>query len=319
MTANPPPRLVINAGIGRGVRVRGLTRTCESIQDRFEATLSMSAEGEADSLRSLGAAVHVVLEALGVTCERADLDPHDLPGPARRAFAWLGLLADADHRHAHLQALRVAAGVDPRVRTRFFNTATLYRLSPQMGCVQLTAHEAFVGAPDHVLRALVRLGIPYSRKRVHRAQVMTYTETAGFRSALEELDRFNRPAEDAGRGRHIDLGSVFSRVNRAYFEGRMDRPHLAWSRSVLRQEFGRYEASRDTVTLNRALDHPDVPELVVEYIVYHELLHKALGVRVQSGRRRAHNPAFREAERRFVQRAEAEASLKRLGEQLRRG
>jgi hypothetical protein len=294
-----------------------LSRTCESIQDRFDASLTLSGEGEADALRSMGAAVHLAIEALGIACERVDVSPRELPVPARRAFAWLGLLAEPDHRLAHLQALRAAADVDPRVRTRFYNTTALYRLSPHMGSVELTAHEAFVGAPQHVLRALVRLGVPYARKRVHRAQVTAYTETAEFRSALEGLDRFNRPAEGAGCGRQFDLAKIFARVNHAYFEGRMPPPHLAWSRSILRQEFGRYEPSRDTVTLNRALDRPDVPELVVEYIVYHELLHKALGVRLQSGRRQLHNRAFRDAERRFVRRAEAETALKRLGERLR--
>ncbi len=53
--------------------------------------------------------------------------------------------------------------------------------------------------------------------------------------------------------------------------------------------------------------------MIVEYVLYHELLHKALGVRAQSGRRQVHNRAFRDAEGRFVQRAEAEAALKRLG------
>jgi predicted SprT family Zn-dependent metalloprotease len=318
VTTDPPLRLAIDAGIARGVRVRGLSQTCESIQDQFDVALSMSGEGEAEAMSSLGATIHVALESFGVACERADVSPHDLPVPAQRAFAWLGLLADPGQRRAHLQALRTAAEVDGRVRTRFYNTTTLYRLSPRTGSVWLTAHEAFVGAPEHVLRALVRLGVPYSRKRLHRAQVTTYTETAEFRSALEVLDRFNRPAEDAGRGRHKDLAPIFARVNHAYFEGRMARPHLAWSRRILRQEFGRYEASRDTVMLNRALDAPDVPELALEYVVYHELLHKALGVRVQAGRRQVHNRAFRDAERRFVQRAEAEVALKRLGEKLRR-
>ena len=224
-----PAESDIGEGTARVVRVRGLTRACESIQEWFDGSLSMSAEGEGEVLRSLGAAVHDVLEALAGACERADVSPTALPAPARRAFAWLGVLADREHRHSHLQALRVASEVDPRVRTRFFNTTALYRFSPKIGSIQLTAHEAFVGAPEDVLRALVRLGVPYSRKRVHRAQVTTYSESLGFRSALEELDRFNRPAEDAGHGRHIDLGMVFSRVNRAYFEGQMARPHLAWS------------------------------------------------------------------------------------------
>lgn len=300
------------------LRVRGLNHACESIQHRFEACLSVPKEGQGPVLHALGGEIHEVLETVGVACERAGVDPRELPDPTRRAFAWLGILADDDHRRAHYEALQAANAIDARVRTRFYNTTTLYRLSPQGESVHLTAHEAFVGAPVEVLRALVRLGVPHSRKRQHRAVVTTYTETAGFRAALAELDRFRQPAADAGRGRHIDLADVFARVNRAYFEGRLPRPHLAWSRSILHHEFGRYESSHDTVALNRSMDRPDLPQLVVEYVMYHELLHKALGVRVQDGRRQIHSRTFREAERRFVGMAEAERMLKQLGEQLRR-
>jgi hypothetical protein len=299
-----------------GVRMRGLNRACDSIQRQFEAASGTSGMDQAHALRSMGDEILFVLEAVGMACDRADIDPHEFPLPARRAFAWLGRLAAPEYRRAHLEALQAAAAVDARVRTRFYNSTVLYRLSPRTGVIHLTAHEAFVGAPRDVLRSLVRLGVPHSRKRVHRARVTTHAETPEFRLALGELERFDRPAEDAGRGRHFDLMAVFARVNCAYFEGRMSPPHLAWSRSVLRREFGRYESSRDTVTLNRALDHPDVPERVVEYVLYHELLHKELGVRVRAGRREVHTRAFREAERRFVHRSEAEACLRRLGEGL---
>ena len=300
-----------------GVRMRGLNRACDSIQRQFEAGLGKSGMDQAHALRTMGDEILRVLETVGVACDRADIDPHEFSLPARRAFAWLGRLADAECRHAHLEALQAAAAVDARVRTRFYNSTVLYRLLPREGAIHLTAHEAFVGAPRDVLRSLVRLGVPYSRKRVHRARVTTHAETPAFQLALGELERFDRPAEDAGRGRHFDLTAVFARVNGAYFEGRMSPPHLAWSRSVLRQEFGRYESSRDTVTLNRALDHPDVPERVVEYVLYHELLHKELGVQVRAGRRQVHPRAFREAERRFVHRTDAEACLRGLGEGLR--
>jgi len=311
------PRMRIEARSPTGVRLRGLNRACDSIQRQFEASLGKSGMDQSDALRSMGDEIFFVLETIGLACDRADIDPHEFPLPARRAFAWLGRLVDPAYRRAHLEALQAAAAVDARVHTRFYNSTVLYRLLPREGVIHLTAHEAFVGAPCDVLRSLVRLGVPYSRKRLHRARVTTHTETPEFRLALGELERFDRPTEDAGRGRHFDLSAVFARVNGAYFEGRMAPPHLAWSRRVLRQEFGRYESSSDTVTLNRALDAADVPERVVEYVLYHELLHKELGVQVRAGRRQIHTRAFREAERRFVHRSDAEACLKRLGEGLR--
>ena len=48
----------------------------------------------------------------------------------------------------------------------------------------------------------------------------------------------------------------------------------------------------------------------------HELPHKALGVRVVNGRRYAHTPAFRRAERRFRYYNEAQEYLQKLGQSL---
>jgi hypothetical protein len=46
--------------------------------------------------------------------------------------------------------------------------------------------------------------------------------------------------------------------------------------------------------------------------MYHELLHRDLGVPLVNGRRQIHNRAFREAERRFRQYELAESALKLL-------
>jgi len=60
-----------------------------------------------------------------------------------------------------------------------------------------------------------------------------------------------------------------------------------------------------------------VPAFVVDFLVYHELLHKKLSVTWRDGRRRAHTPQFRQAERRFPRCAEAQAVLKRLAKTAR--
>ena len=69
---------------------------------------------------------------------------------------------------------------------------------------------------------------------------------------------------------------------------------------------------RDTVMVSSSLDSADAPEFVVDFILYHELLHKKLGVSWRNGRAMAHTTAFRQAERLFPRHAEANAALNGL-------
>ena len=65
--------------------------------------------------------------------------------------------------------------------------------------------------------------------------------------------------------------------------------------------------------MSRIFDSAQVPLLVLDYLMFHELLHKSLGVSRQSnGRRCVHGREFRQEERRFERLAEALAGLKGL-------
>lgn len=111
-----------------------------------------------------------------------------------------------------------------------------------------------------------------------------------------------------------DLAASFGRVNSQYFQGRMDRPRLTWSRTFTGRKFGHYDPVRDTVMVSATLDRASVPECVVDFIMYHELLHKRHGIGWRSGRARVHTPAFKQQEQRFDQYEEAEAVLKEIAQ-----
>ena len=299
--------------------LRGVQTARNRLLAYLDALRRANPDQDGNGLRELGAQALDLFERISALCESAGVDPQSLADPARRAHAWFGAMCDPEERRGTLDALRGANGVDGRVQVRFYNTASLYRFVPSATGWLLTAHQAFIGAPTDVLRALVRLGVPYTRKRGLRLLISTHVEGPAFQARLSVLERFRRPPREAARGVWTDLGESFRRVNRDYFGGALPAPHLAWSRAVRRQEFGRYDAPADTVWLHPVLDDAQVPAFVVDFVVYHELLHKALGVRVHAGRRQVHTPAFRAAERRFARFAEAEASLKRLGERLWQG
>jgi len=181
----------------------------------------------------------------------------------------------------------------------------------------LTVSEAFVGAPRPVLTALVKLGLPYSRKRIHRRIIEDYAETPSFQAMLARLEGTEAEVAFVTKGRCHELAEVFLRVNSDYFDGQLDRPKLRWSRSINRREFGHYQPSTDTIAINRALDAPGIPLFAIEYVMFHELLHKQLGTMRVNGRRRVHTREFQTAERRFARFSEASAYLVELSRAIR--
>jgi predicted metal-dependent hydrolase len=75
---------------------------------------------------------------------------------------------------------------------------------------------------------------------------------------------------------------------------------------------GHYNAHTDTLMLSITLDAVPVPRYVIDYVMYHEMLHKQFGVSVVNGRRYAHTPEFRAAEQAFARYEEAEAYLAQM-------
>jgi butyrate kinase len=85
-----------------------------------------------------------------------------------------------------------------------------------------------------------------------------------------------------------------------------------WSTTPTVRKLGQYDVTRDCITVSSSLDAPGVPAYVVDYVLYHELLHKVLGTERINGRRRIHTPEFHAAERKFKQYGEAQAFIAQM-------
>ena len=118
--------------------------------------------------------------------------------------------------------------------------------------------------------------------------------------------------EARSRGAVYDLEDIFKRVNDSYFQGRMDKPILTWNKIATSTKFGHYVPSTDTLMISITLDAMDVPQYVLDQVMYHELLHKQLGIKMVNGRRMAHTSEFKARERNFKHYREAQAFLAKL-------
>jgi len=114
------------------------------------------------------------------------------------------------------------------------------------------------------------------------------------------------------RGRYHDLDEIFRALNERFFQGQLPPCRLGWSYQNSRRLLGHYDSGHGTIIISRKLDAPEVPRYLVEYVVYHEMLHIRFPVERRGHRRVVHSREFREAERKFPKYDSACRQIKHL-------
>jgi hypothetical protein len=173
------------------------------------------------------------------------------------------------------------------------------------GTLRLRISDLFDDAPPEVLEALagILLSRLYRRKvdLRHQQCYREYTLSPQMLDRSREVrrQRGRRGPRPGPRGRVYDLDQLFGELNARYFGGRLKRPELSWTRQTTRSVLGSYEFDDDVIWISRTLDSERVPGHVVRYILFHEMLHKKHGSRVEGSREIVHPPEFRQEERAF--------------------
>jgi len=198
-------------------------------------------------------------------------------------------------------------GVRPRpIRVAFYPYADGRSTVRDRGAyVHFKLSDRLRGAPALVMEGVfgVLLGKLFRlpADRVDRAAVRAYKQYA-----LEQTDRGNPENRRNRPGRkHIEPVGRHRSLLESYLRVSLDMglvlpaiPKLSWSQTVSRNRFGHWDPDHQAIVLSQVLDDPRVPEFVLDYVLYHELLHIIHPVRMGSGtKRRVHTPEFKRAER----------------------
>jgi predicted metal-dependent hydrolase len=206
----------------------------------------------------------------------------------------------------------------PQVRVefcRFANADNFIRLED--GRLHVRMSDLLAGAPAPVIEALawILLGKLY-RKEVPRLYTHRYKLYLNRRDVRRQAHLIRqvrgRKFISGPEGKHRHLEDVFERLNRQHFDGMMGRPQLGWSRGASRSLLGHFDPSHNAIIISRIFDRPEVPELALEYVMFHEMLHLRYPVDHAGARRRVHTKEFREAEKQFPRLKEAKELLKKL-------
>lgn len=194
----------------------------------------------------------------------------------------------------------------PPARLRFYPYANLkHTVRFRAGVIRIRISDLLSQAPAEVLEAVIRIllykldakPVPAGWQRVYRR----YVRQSEIQQRLLQIRaQRSRRRFGAPRGRCYDLTALYHDLNQRYFAGKLEIGQLGWHRHRLRRTLGDWDPARRAIAINPRLDHPLVPKYVVEFVLYHEMLHAALGERHCGKRSFHHHVGFRRAERRFV-------------------
>ena len=173
------------------------------------------------------------------------------------------------------------------------------------------------GAPEAVLRAIAHILLAKMYRRpIDPAQSARYRKYVGSHDIVRKAHLVRqirgRKLLRSARGHFYDLDAIFEELNTRFFHGLMARPRMSWSQTKTRRILGHYDPAHNAIVISRIFDHPAIPRYVLEYIVYHEILHLKHPVRLRGSRRCVHSAEFNAEEKLFPHATEANTFLKRL-------
>ncbi len=209
-------------------------------------------------------------------------------------------------------------GRPPRFRVEFYPYASLVlTIRRREDVVYVRFSDLLQRAPLAVLEGAAALLLSrVYRRKAPRALVepyLCYARSNRTRSRISRMRRGRvRLAATGPRGRHFDLEKMFEDLNKEYFAGSLQRPHVGWSTRSWRRQFGCYDPGPNQILLNRRMDHPGVPRVAVEYVLFHEMLHVKHPTRCSGCSLVSHSPEFRAEEKLFTDFARARRVLDHL-------
>jgi predicted metal-dependent hydrolase len=204
----------------------------------------------------------------------------------------------------------------PVMHVRFYSFVSINNtIRLRQGELYIRISDLLEGAPESVLEAIAHILLAklYRRPvdRAHSARYRRYVASHDLAAKARLVRQIRgRKQIHSARGHHYHLDEIFEDLNRRFFYGLMGRPQLTWSQNHARNRLGHYDPAHNAIVISRVFDHPRVPRYVVEYIVFHEMLHLKHPVKLRGSRRCVHSQEFLAEEKLFPELASAKKFLR---------
>ena len=216
--------------------------------------------------------------------------------------------------HQAYRGLRPGAPL-PELKVQFYAFANLNNtIRMREGRLYVRVSDLLQGAPEDVVEALAHILLAKMyRKPIEREYSIRYRRYTASRHVVEKAHLIRqirgRKRMQTPQGHTYNLEEIFDDLNVRFFHGLLARPQMSWSPGHARNRLGHYDPAHNAIVISRVFDHPRVPQSVLEYVVYHEMLHLKHPVKVRGSRRCVHSAEFQADEKLFPAIAEAKKFL----------
>jgi hypothetical protein len=179
------------------------------------------------------------------------------------------------------------------------NRSTMLSVKWEPGCTKVSLHRFFVNAPDNIMKSLACY-IKQEEKTISNS-VRSFIEDSMRKLDYSHL--LNKMKLDVN-GITYNLKTFLDEINKDYFDNLINL-NITWfgrrnQKNRSQVTFGLYYEPLKLIKIHRLLDKPEVPDYMISYVIYHEMLHFVCPSYFdKNGKHRIHNKEFREKELQF--------------------
>ena len=190
-----------------------------------------------------------------------------------------------------------------RLYAEFKKTKTLsHSIRLESGTLTVKISGAFMQAPLQIIQIIgIILFSKLFRYKIDKNIRQTYKQyiNENLSDTYQNVNLRRPSAAYTAKGNYYNLEHIFNILNEQYFDNKLQKPTIGWSLNNSYRRLGFYSSEKNLLVISRIFDSRKTPLNIVEYLMFHEMLHIYLPVVSVNGRRRIHPPEFRKLERSF--------------------
>lgn len=166
--------------------------------------------------------------------------------------------------------------------------------------LKIRVSEFFTHAPLRIIKILAIILLA----KVYKYKVDKEIKRV-YQNYLKELQKSmpnpvrRAPLKYTAKGDIYNLKEIFNSLNTKYFSNQLNVQFIGWSKNKSYSRLGFYDKERNLLVISKIFDSPKVPQQVIEFLVYHEMLHIHIPINTKNGRRQIHPKEFKKIEQKF--------------------